>query len=38
LGYPCIDRGKVCELSVDLYDEVAIRKVGVKNKEVVLRK
>jgi hypothetical protein len=25
LGYPCVDRGKVCEFSVDLYDEVAIR-------------
>jgi hypothetical protein len=24
-GYSCIDKGKVCEVSVDFYDEVAIR-------------
>jgi hypothetical protein len=25
MGRGCVDSGKVCELSVDLYDEVAIR-------------
>jgi hypothetical protein len=25
LGYSCVDRGKVCEVNVDFYDEVAIR-------------
>jgi hypothetical protein len=24
-GYSFVDRGKVCEVSVDFYDEVAIR-------------
>jgi hypothetical protein len=38
LGYPCIDRSKVCEFSVDFYDEVVIRYIGVKDKEVVQRK
>jgi hypothetical protein len=38
LGYSCVNKGKVCEVSVDLYDEVAIRYVGVKDKEVVQRK
>jgi hypothetical protein len=38
LGYPCVDRDKVCEFSVDFYDEAAIRQIGVKYKEVVQRK
>jgi hypothetical protein len=25
LGNPCVDRGKVCELRVGVYDEVAVR-------------
>jgi hypothetical protein len=38
LRYPRVDRVEVCEFSVDLYDEVAIRQIGVKYKEVVQRK
>jgi hypothetical protein len=37
LGYPRVDKGKVCEFSVDFYYEVATGQIGVMDKEVVQR-
>jgi hypothetical protein len=35
LRNPHVDWGKACDFSVDFYNEVAIRQIGVKDKKAV---
>jgi hypothetical protein len=38
LRNPRVDWDMACEFSIDVYNEVAISQIGVKDKEVVQRK